>query len=258
MAGLLRRILYSTGSVFSWDYRSYLSTRAKSQKWVYLGRGGTPWISQPTRNPKKWVQEGVVCESSASSMVALTFDDGPTPGVTEKILDILKQYQAHATFFLIGRKVHAGTDLMKRALEEGHRLGNHTFHHHWVPSLTTLEMLDQVRMTQDSITTISGKPSRWFRPPYGALRLEQEKYVVGDGLQIAYWSVNSKDWQRKGHRTIASKVRRELHPGAVVVMHDVHKQTVEALPLILDDIARRGWRSVTLSEMFPRPQHNTP
>ena len=185
--------------------------------------------------------------------MALTFDDGPNPGVTERILDVLRQYQAQATFFLIGRKVNLGSEIILRAVAEGHRVGNHTFHHRRIPCLSKFELLEQVRTTQDSLQSLIGKSARWFRPPYGALRCDQEKYIVGEGLQLAFWSVNSKDWRRPGPQEIAAKVCRELHPGAVVVLHDVHAQTVEALPYILDDIQRRGWRAVTLSEMFPRP-----
>lgn len=250
MAPFLQRLGYAAASRLYWSYGSYLSTRAASKRGVRLGR--SPVWGRRSRYRSKWVEEAAVCESD-QPIVALTFDDGPTPGVTDKILTILKEHEAQATFFVIGRKIPVGVDLISRSVEEGHRVGNHTFNHRYLPSAGKFDLLEQVRNTQHALLELTGRRARWFRPPYGALRTSQEKYVVGEGLQLAYWSVNSKDWRRPGVPEIFGKVKRELHAGAVIVMHDVHEQTVQALPYVLDEINRRGWRSVTLSEMFPRP-----
>jgi len=125
--------------------------------------------------------------------IALTFDDGPTPGVTDRILDELQKRKLHATFFMIGQRIAAAPDLARCVLAEGHEVGNHTFTH---PKLTTLsdQQADaEIQKTQDIMAEVLNHRPAWFRPPYGALRQDQAAMLASRGLGIVLWSVDSKD-----------------------------------------------------------------
>jgi peptidoglycan-N-acetylglucosamine deacetylase len=171
--------------------------------------------------------------------------------VTDKILDILLEHRARATFFLIGQKTLEAPTLVQRMVTEGHAIENHTFTHPRLSKRTSQELVHELHRTQEAIREVSQITPSWFRPPYGALTLGQESLVRSQGLRLVYWTVNSKDWQQPGAEAIADKVLRQLHPGAVVVLHDVSTQTVAALPLIIAGIAARRWPMLTLAELYP-------
>jgi len=181
--------------------------------------------------------------------LALTFDDGPTPGVTELILDELKRRKLHATFFMIGERIAAAPDLARRVVAEGHEVGNHTFTH---PKLTTLadDLVDaEIQKTQDLMLDRLGHTARWFRPPYGALRPSQARIPAAKGLRVALWSVDSKDWSQPGTDEIVRVVLAEAKPGAIILCHDLHRQTADSVGAILDGLVNRGWAFDTLSTL---------
>jgi peptidoglycan-N-acetylglucosamine deacetylase len=137
--------------------------------------------------------------------IALTFDDGPTPGVTDRILDELKRRKLHATFFMIGERIAAAPDLARRVLAEGHEVGNHTFTH---PNLTTLpdaQVDEEIQKTQDIMGEALNHRAAWFRPPYGALRQNQAVIPAKRGLGIALWSVDSEDWPKSSGRFLRKR-----------------------------------------------------
>jgi peptidoglycan/xylan/chitin deacetylase (PgdA/CDA1 family) len=182
--------------------------------------------------------------------VALTFDDGPTPGVTDLILDELQRRNLHATFFMIGERIATAPDLARRVLAEGHEVGNHTFTH---PKLTTLadEYVDaEIQKTQDIIGEVLNHRPAWFRPPYGALRQNQAILPAQKGLGIVLWSVDPQDWAQPGEAKIAGTVLAETKPGSIILCHDLHRQTADGVGAILDGLLERGFAFTTLSELL--------
>jgi peptidoglycan-N-acetylglucosamine deacetylase len=182
--------------------------------------------------------------------VALTFDDGPTPGITDRILDELKRRKLHATFFMIGLRIAAAPDLARRVLAEGHDVGNHTFTH---PKLTTLpdhEVEAEIQKTQDILYEVLNHRGAWFRPPYGALRRNQAGIVQKAGLRVVLWNVDSADWSQPGEAKIAGTVLAETKPGSIILCHDMHRQTADGLGPILDGLFERGFAFATLSELL--------
>jgi peptidoglycan/xylan/chitin deacetylase (PgdA/CDA1 family) len=155
---------------------------------------------------------------SRNKELFLTFDDGPHPVVTPKVLNILDEYKAKATFFCVGENVQKHPETYARILERGHRTGNHTFNHlkGWKTEKT--EYLDNIRKCDELID------SRLFRPPHGRITSKQARMVVSSGYQIIMWSVLTKDYRQNGNREkLLQKAIRHTKPGSVVVFHDSEK-----------------------------------
>jgi peptidoglycan/xylan/chitin deacetylase (PgdA/CDA1 family) len=182
--------------------------------------------------------------------VALTFDDGPRPGVTDRILDELQHRGLHATFFMIGREVNAAPDLARRVLAEGHTIANHSLTHPRLSDLPNAQATHEIQRAQDIFADVLGVRPIWFRPPYGALRPDQHEMVRGLGLRTVMWNVDPGDWAQPGEDKIISTILRETQAGAIILCHDRHPQTANAIGVILDGLLERGFRPVTLSVLM--------
>lgn len=180
--------------------------------------------------------------------LALTFDDGPTPGITERVLDQLARRNLHATFFLIGAKVDVSPRLARKIVEEGHDVANHSFTHPRLAGMSDAAVLQQLTRTQESITRACGVTPAWFRPPYGAFRRDQGPLAAQLGLGVAYWSVDPKDWSQPGSSAITQRVLSAAQPGSIILLHDLHTQTADAVPAIFDGLIERAFT--------PSPFHN--
>lgn len=171
----------------------------------------------------------------------LTFDDGPTPGVTNLVLDILKSYDAKATFFCIGKNVVAHPELYQRVLDEGHTVGNHTHNHLNGWRTKSSEYLDNIATAQEQFHVSEKK---LFRPPYGKLRFGQAKQLLNDGYKIVMWDVLSGDFDNHLNPTDCLKnVLVHTQNGSIVVFHDSVKakeKLLWVLPQFLEDLKKRG------------------
>jgi peptidoglycan/xylan/chitin deacetylase (PgdA/CDA1 family) len=190
-----------------------------------------------------------------SSMVGLTFDDGPDPLYTPVILDILKQYGATATFFVVGRQAKAYPDIIRRISDEGHELALHTQNHRNAYTLFA-KTFSEVAACQATVEKIAGVKPHWFRPPWGAFNALLFPAVLRCGLSPVLWSVNANDWLvATGSEGIRQLIRQRIHPGAIIVLHDhggesgAPANTVKALPDILSDLRQSGLQPVSLAHM---------
>jgi peptidoglycan/xylan/chitin deacetylase (PgdA/CDA1 family) len=184
--------------------------------------------------------------------VAVTFDDGPNPRMTPQILTELAKRKIHSTFFLIGRNVKARPELAKAMVEQGHEVANHTFTHPTLSKLSDAAVADELRRGQDTLHAATGVTPNLFRPPYGAFKRTQAALAVREQLDILMWSVDPRDWSQPGVEKIQQTVNMETKPGAIVLLHELHAQTLEALPTLLDDLQGRGFQLVTVSEVLGR------
>jgi peptidoglycan/xylan/chitin deacetylase (PgdA/CDA1 family) len=182
--------------------------------------------------------------------IALTFDDGPTPGVTDRILDELQKRKLHATFFMIGERIAAAPELARRVLAEGHEIGNHTCTHPNLTKLPDAQVEAEIEKTQDIMAAVLRQRAKWFRPPYGALRQNQAGMPANRGLRIVLWNVDPADWSQPGEDKITGTVLAETKSGSIVICHDLHAQTANSLGPILDGFEKRGLTPVTLSELM--------
>ena len=184
--------------------------------------------------------------------IALTFDDGPHPINTPKILDILSTYGIKATFFEIGENVGYYTEVSRRVLEEGHEIGNHTFSHPNMSKEKT-NLAAEIKKCEDAIENHLGYKSHLFRPPEGVVDASIKDAACKSGYNVILWSIDTRDWAKTPKNTIISEVMKNIHPGAIILMHDYTGKdchTVEALDELIPKLIAQGYSFVTVSELL--------
>jgi peptidoglycan/xylan/chitin deacetylase (PgdA/CDA1 family) len=207
-------------------------------------------LPEPKTYPKPTPAEIISSGPTNVSRVALTFDDGPTPGVTDRILDELKQRNVRATFFMLGERIAKSPELARRVAAEGHEIGNHTFTHPRLTELPHARVEEEVQKTQNIIAEIIGLKPVWFRPPYFAFRDNLAPVVNSRGMRIVGGNVDPADWSQPPEEQIIGVVARDAKPGAIIVCHDMHAQTANAAGRILDGLLGAGLSPVTLSTLM--------
>ena len=195
--------------------------------------------------------------------IAMTFDDGPSAENTPRLLEMLKQRNIKATFFLIGQNVAANPDLVRRILADGHEIGNHSWTHPQLSKLSDDRVTMEITKTQDAIKDASGFTPSLLRPPYGAITPRQREWVEDRfGLNVILWSVDPFDWKRPGASVITQRILSQVRPGAIILSHDIHKQTVDAMPATLDGLIAKGYKFATVSQLIatnkPKPPSAEP
>jgi peptidoglycan-N-acetylglucosamine deacetylase len=195
--------------------------------------------------------------------IAMTFDDGPSAENTPRLLEMLKQRNIKATFFLIGQNVAANPDLVRRILADGHEIGNHSWTHPQLSKLSDDRVTMEITKTQDAIKDASGFTPTLLRPPYGAITPRQREWVEDRfGLNVILWSVDPFDWKRPGASVITQRILSQVRPGAIILSHDIHKQTVDAMPATLDGLIAKGYKFATVSQLIamnkPKPPSAEP
>jgi len=190
---------------------------------------------------------------SAGNRIAITFDDGPTPGVTEVVLDELKKRNLHSTFFMIGKRVVDAPELALRVLAEGHEVCNHTFNHLKLNTLPDQQVEWEIQKTQDTLCEVLNQCPTWLRPPYGAFRKNQIGIPQSKQLGVVFWSVDPRDWSQPGEGQIVETILTHTKPGSIILCHDLHKQTANCVGQILDGLLERKFEFVSISAFLGEP-----
>lgn len=227
------------------------NTRAKVSNTAFGCLDGPP---QPQVNP---VYSGQYSGAPGTPPreVALTFDDGPTPSTTPPILSVLESTRTPATFFDVGRYVHAWPYLAQREWDDGFVVGVHTWDH---PVMTTLSPDRMRREIADTVgalhSAIGDGACIWlWRPPYGAYNRTVLQQARAQGLTTIMWNVDPRDWSRPGASVIVQQVLAQVRPGAIILMHDgpaAREQTAQALPIIIDALRARGLTPVSIPQLL--------
>ncbi len=185
--------------------------------------------------------------------VALTFDDGPHPTHTPRILNILNKYGAKGTFYVLGTRVKSHPSILAKAVASGHEIGVHTWDH---PSLTKISreaVNSQMDRSVAAIRSAIGRSVRTMRPPYGAVNTDlvnhfSQKY----GLSTIMWSVDTNDWRRPGVSVVTSRAVNQAKNGSIILLHDIHAPSAAAVEGIVKGLQARGFKLVTVSELLRR------
>jgi len=213
----------------------------------------TPTPAPPGAKPATYTQVRV-----DQPYIAMTFDDGPSSANTPRLLEILKQRNIKATFFLIGQNAASNPEIVRRILADGHEVGNHSWTHPQLSKLSDDRVTTEINKTQDAIKEASGFTPTLLRPPYGAITARQREWIESQfGLSIILWSVDPFDWKRPGASVITQRILSQVRPGAIILSHDIHKQTVDAMPATLDGLIAKGYKFVTVTQLIamnkPKP-----
>lgn len=190
--------------------------------------------------------------SSGQKVVALTFDDGPWPQTTAKILDILKKNDIKSTFFVVGQNVKNYPDLAKRVVTDGHTIANHTWHH-WYHYMNPRVAAYEIDNTTNLIYQTTGVKTSLFRPPGGIMHNGVAAYARSNKYAIIMWSADSVDYSRPAVPRLINNIFREAKAGGIVLMHDGggdRTHTVQALPEIISKFRKQGYQFVTIPELL--------
>ncbi len=206
--------------------------------------------------------EPIFAATTKEKIIALTFDDGPKPQKTTAILEILQKEHIPATFFLVGLSCMQYPNLVREIALAGHELGNHTFHHTRLDTLSQGIIRDEVEQTNELIANITGRTPRVFRPPGGRFNRLVLDSITQSNVQPIYWNVNSFDYfpeeaSRASEKTIQNRsnqiarlVLRKSGPGSIILMHNGNPYTIRALPEIIQTLKQHGYRFVTVTELL--------
>lgn len=230
----------------------------------------TPTLSQmPSTEPVVTGSGGAPKRFAYSSCyvngpyIAMTFDDGPSALLTPKLLDMLKERNIKVTFFLIGENVKAHPEIVQRMIAEGHEIGNHSWNH---PALSKLSMAaadQQISDTNKVIQAAVGQTPTLMRPPYGATTPYLTRRINEIfGMKVILWSVDPLDWKYRNSQHVYDEILKQVHPGAIILSHDIHATTVAAMPQVFDALLAKGYKFVTVSQLIamdqPRPRKSAP
>ena len=183
--------------------------------------------------------------------IALTFDDGPHPTNTPRLLDMLKERNIKATFFVVGPNARRYPGIMKRMVAEGHEIGNHTMTHGNLSKMSNAQIRKELDGCRDAIIASCGVNPRIMRAPYGALQSSQKLFIKETwGYPNIHWSVDPEDWKRPGPSVVANRITSRTRAGGIVLVHDIHAPSVVAMPQALDGLLRKGFRFVTTSQLI--------
>jgi peptidoglycan-N-acetylglucosamine deacetylase len=183
--------------------------------------------------------------------VAITFDDGPHGTLTPRLLDILKAKNVKVTFFVMGVKVAMHPDIVKRAHDEGHEIANHVWDHPVLSKIPRDVVHDQIVRTSSAIEKATQVVPKVMRPPYGNTNKGLNEFIFkNEKLRVIMWTLDTLDWQRPAPKDIIKKAVEKSKPGTIILCHDIHPGTIEAMPDLIDGLREAGFAFATSSELI--------
>lgn len=184
-----------------------------------------------------------------SKAVALTFDDGPSTTNTPKVLELLKKYNAHATFFVLGTRVSAGAEVLKQEVAQGCEIGNHSWNHTNLAGLSMKKVNKQYNKTANLVKKLIGYDITILRPPYGAISQKMRNKLKHP---MILWNIDTLDWKYKNTKKILKQIKKNVKDGDIILMHDIHPTTAEALKKVLPWLVKNDYDILTVSELAAR------
>jgi peptidoglycan/xylan/chitin deacetylase (PgdA/CDA1 family) len=193
--------------------------------------------------------------------MAMTFDDGPHATFTPRLLDMLKERKLKATFFVVGQNALEYPQIMKRIVDEGHEIASHSWSHPNLGKMGEGSVTEQLQKTHDAIKQTTGVEPTVFRPPYGSFTANQKAWAHRKwGYKTIMWDVDPLDWKIRNAARVHSAIVQNAVKGSIILAHDIHKTTVDAMPQTFDDLTAKGFKFVTVSELIAmdRPAPSKP
>ena len=188
--------------------------------------------------------------SKSPCRVALTFDDGPNPHLTNQILQILEKAQVPATFFVVGQAAAAHPILLQRMARDGDEIGNHTWAHANLLHQSSAAQAQAIDQTTQAIQRAVPGPVRLFRPPYGLYNRQVQDLLASRHMALVLWAADDHDYRGWPADRLQAEVQKETQAGAIILMHDIHPNTVKALPDEIRWLQAQGFQLVTVSDLM--------
>lgn len=205
----------------------------------------------PRPSPTKPRQHSYNSCQVEGNQVAITFDDGPHPTLTPRLLDILRDRGIRATFYIVGKNVAAHPEIVQRMIADGHEIGNHSYTHPSFLKLSPGGLAEEVKSTNAAIAAAVPQKPTTIRPPYGAINASITKRLNEEfGLTVVMWSVDPQDWKYRNAARVSSHIVQNTVPGSIILAHDIHPSTIDAMPSALDALVAKGFQFVTVSELI--------
>lgn len=180
-------------------------------------------------------------------VIALTFDDGPKPEVTEKILDTLEKNNSCATFFVVGENGKSSPEILRKMDSIGCEIGNHSFSHAKLTNISDVAFKQEISKTDDVIYSATGKKTTLLRPTYGAYN-QHLKDISEKPLVL--WSIDTEDWNHRDASKTVERVMSKVKDGSIILMHDIYPQTAHAVSILVPKLIEQGYRLVTVSQLY--------
>jgi polysaccharide deacetylase family sporulation protein PdaB len=193
-------------------------------------------------------------------LVALTFDDGPDNKYTLEIMDVLKEYEVHATFFVVGLQVEKYPETAKRIIDDGHTIGNHSWSHKDLTKLNHNDREKEIQRTQQAILEATGVTPDLMRAPYGAISKAVLSSIHDESMKHVYWTIDTRDWAGTPVAEMHANVLENINPGAIILLHsfggrkNAIEQTIELLPSLIEDLREKGYEFVTVEQLIAAEQ----
>lgn len=195
---------------------------------------------------------GMYIGDTSEKELYLTFDNGYENGYTEKILDLLKEKDVPAAFFVTGHFLMQEKELIKRMVNEGHIVGNHSFHHPSLPNVSDDRLEREINTLEEAYEEVTGRTNMMYlRPPQGTFSEQSLGKTAAMGYTNVFWSLAYKDWEidhQKGEDYAYEKIMQRIHPGAVILLHAVSSDNAEALPRVIEDLTEKGYKFKSLDD----------
>ena len=212
---------------------------------------GTNGVTEDSGNWKEQHESAIQYVASniikEAPKIAITFDDGPSLAWTGKLLDGLKERDVKATFFLIGENVKEVPELVERESKEGHLIGNHTYHHVEITQVPDEKAKEEILLTNEAITAITGKEVSYMRPPFGAWQKQLEWEL---DVMPVMWTIDPLDWTTNNEEEIVNKVVTQAGENDIILLHDCYESSVNAALRIIDILQKEGFEFVTVDELI--------
>ena len=203
--------------------------------------------------PDQPVTEAKPVKGKGAKLIALTFDDGPDNRYTTAILDILKEKEVKATFFVVGQQVSKNPEVLQRIVDEGHAVGNHTYNHKDLSELNKKQIIEEVNTADAAIKKAVGFTPVMFRAPYGAVSDILKTLLKANNRELIGWTIDTRDWAGTSADNICKMIKNEAKPGGIILMHSFGgkhiKNTVKALPEVIDELEQMGYTLVTADQV---------
>ena len=187
--------------------------------------------------------------SGSGPMIALTFDDGPSAH-TDRLLDLFSTYDGKGTFFVVGNSIQGREATLQRMAAAGHELGGHSWNHRQLTKLDVAELKDQIMNTRAKIYEVTGVDTTILRPPYGSYNDQVKATAAELGIVLVNWSVDTLDWKNKNADAVYKAIMSQTRDGSIILCHDLHKTTVDAMERVIPELIAQGYQLVTVSELL--------